>query len=300
MNILVEKNLLIEMELGANIAYVLEDSKIFLPTYYKVLQSQKDGSLIPCMKVMYNGKIQLYYLTQGYKTFASIMNGLDTETFFRIAENILAAVIDVNSNGFLSCENIDISFDNVYVDLNTFRVRLIYIPVSQKIFDDESSFESELRGNLRKIIDNSVNMQSPKAQKLASYLSNGTVSLEELYKFIKTNKTGLSTGEAPVAKKKVKLVALDAPEKFELAVTKDEFLLGKKEGLVDGVIRYNAGISRKHCCLIRKGNSLYVQDLGSTNGTYINKKRLMPNEMQPLKNGDILALANSKFKVTAE
>ena len=52
-----------ELKCGDNISYILNDNSIFLTTEYKVLQSQTGGCFLRSMKMTYNGKIQLYYMT---------------------------------------------------------------------------------------------------------------------------------------------------------------------------------------------------------------------------------------------
>jgi pSer/pThr/pTyr-binding forkhead associated (FHA) protein len=50
------------------------------------------------------------------------------------------------------------------------------------------------------------------------------------------------------------------------------------------------GVSRQHCKLERRGTRLYVADLGSTNGTYYNDRRLPPFQDQVVGHGDQLIL----------
>jgi hypothetical protein len=54
---------------------------------------------------------------------------------------------------------------------------------------------------------------------------------------------------------------------------------------------YMSGVSRLHVAIRRNSNKeLEIQDLGSTNGTWINDERLTPYQFQHLKSGDALKL----------
>ncbi len=57
------------------------------------------------------------------------------------------------------------------------------------------------------------------------------------------------------------------------------------------------GISRKHMKIKRKNILIYVADLGSTNGTLLNGRRLIPHAERLLRNGDELQLGSLKIHV---
>jgi hypothetical protein len=60
---------------------------------------------------------------------------------------------------------------------------------------------------------------------------------------------------------------------------------------------YANGVSRLHAVLKREGKRVFVMDLGSSNGTYLNGKRLMPNVDQTINHGDMLALGKLKIQI---
>ena len=63
---------------------------------------------------------------------------------------------------------------------------------------------------------------------------------------------------------------------------------------------YASGVSRLHAVIKREHEQVYVMDLDSSNGTYLNGKRLQPNSMQALSHGDMLSLGKLKIQVLLE
>lgn len=302
MNTLVENKYITEMECGANFSYVLSDNSAFLSTEYKVLQSQANSCFVRCMKMMFNGKVQLYYLTKGLKPFSSMLPTLDADSFLTIVANLLSDIIEVKSNGFLSCQNIDVSFERIYIDPTTYKVSLVYLPLSKRIYDDNSTFENEIRTGLVKLISGISTFSSNKTMQFSADLSNGTLSIEDLYAHIKGGKSSNSKHavETPVTTSSglLRIIAMNAPSRVEITVDKDEFVIGKKPELCDGVVSFNKMISRSHCKICKRGSQYTITDLQSANGTYVNKVRLQPNQSVLINNGDIIRLANSDFQVT--
>ena len=309
MNVLIENKVISEMECGSNFAYILTDSSAFLSTEYKVLQSQTNSCFVKCMKMMFNGKLQLFYLTKGLKPFASMIPTMDSESFLTIIANLLSDIINVNLNGFLSCKNIDIAFEHIFVDPTTYKVSLVYLPLNKHIHEDNLSFENELRTGLVKLIASISTISTPKTLQFSSDLSNGTLSIEDLYARIKGGKNiegkQINSRQNDVVRENaesglLRIIAMNAPTRVEIAVTKDEFVIGKKAEICDGVIGFNKMISRSHCKISRRGNQYTITDLQSANGTYVNKIRLHPNQSYPIHNGDVIRLANSDFQVSME
>lgn len=87
--------------------------------------------------------------------------------------------------------------------------------------------------------------------------------------------------------KVLKLKSLDFY--FEI---KNNDVIGR-EGILEEQLKNNLKISRRHAKFILNDNSWFIEDLNSTNGTYINDIRLMNDEKKKLKNEDILKLSSS-------
>ena len=63
---------------------------------------------------------------------------------------------------------------------------------------------------------------------------------------------------------------------------------------------WNAGVSRRHIQIRRKGTFAYVMDLGSSNGALLNGHRLEPNTERLLRNHDDLQLCRLSIRVRFE
>lgn len=305
MNSLVQKGLLEEMACGSNFSYVLNDNSLFLTTEYKVLQSQGSNSLLKCMKMKYNGKIQLFYIINSNKPLMSILSNISPENFMTIVSNLFSAVLAVKNNGFLSCENIDISFEHIFVDTNTYKVNLVYVPVEKGMFDDYASFESELRTTLIKSISTFPTFSTQALFKLQADLSDGTKTLEDVYNGMSKvksvyKKTSSGSIRKSILDQTARLVAMSAPTHTEFVIDKDSFLIGRNSSSVDGVVTFNGMVSKVHCRIDKYRSKYALTDLKSANGTYINKTKLEPNKPYYIKNGDIIRLANSDFQFVVD
>lgn len=60
---------------------------------------------------------------------------------------------------------------------------------------------------------------------------------------------------------------------------------------------YRMGISRNHAALQLRGDRIDVCDLGSSNGTFLNGKRLDAHQPQQLHDGDVITMGKLVFRV---
>ena len=72
----------------------------------------------------------------------------------------------------------------------------------------------------------------------------------------------------------------------EIPFDKDSFSVGRKPD--NDIVIDNPAISGHHCKLSKQGGTIFVEDLESTNGTFVNEKRI---KKAGLKHNDIVGLA---------
>lgn len=63
------------------------------------------------------------------------------------------------------------------------------------------------------------------------------------------------------------------------------------------VVIHSELISRIHACVYKDDSVFYLEDMNSTNGTFLNGKRLSPKDRHEIKEGDLVGFANLLYKV---
>lgn len=91
-----------------------------------------------------------------------------------------------------------------------------------------------------------------------------------------------------------KLVRIEGPS-GDIAISGGTLTIGRKSGN-DVVLDNDAYLSGQHAEVTADNNGVYLADLGSTNGTSLNGKKLSPNEPALLLEGDEVQLGQTKYR----
>src|SRR6185436_10048775 len=81
----------------------------------------------------------------------------------------------------------------------------------------------------------------------------------------------------------------------EMPLTKDTISIGRTPE--NDIELKDSLISRKHTSIVKKGDRYVVYDLGSSNGTFVNRERV---EMKPLEPGDVIRVGDSEIHYIEE
>jgi pSer/pThr/pTyr-binding forkhead associated (FHA) protein len=91
------------------------------------------------------------------------------------------------------------------------------------------------------------------------------------------------------------IVSIDGVVIKEVQLTKDRTTLGRRP--YNDIVIDNLAVSGEHAVLQMSGNEVYLEDLNSTNGTYINGKAV---KKQLLQNNDTVEIGKYKIKFINE
>lgn len=136
------------------------------------------------------------------------------------------------------------------------------------------------------------------AEHTTSYVTEKVVVPEEIPIPEPRTKTDELIPEGSIA-----LFLVDHPKPIAI-VDKDIVILGRKtEETVEEYVdltpfgAYEAGVSRRHAMLVRKGHLFEIIDLDSTNGIFLNENRLVPARAYPLFSGATIRLGQFRIQV---
>lgn len=115
-------------------------------------------------------------------------------------------------------------------------------------------------------------------------------------------------GEAVTALRGFKLKISDSGLDVEVPLTKEEVSIGRLDPAsgsfpdvdLDDYGGAEKGVSRRHAKIIRRESGIFIQDMGSTNGTFLNDRKLTPYRFEALKYGDKLRLGKLVLQVSLE
>ena len=310
-----------EVKNSVHAEYLLNSNDTFYDIGFRVMKNQQSGCLLPCHRLKYNGRIKLVYFTDGLVPLEQKLAEMDVEKMRILLSNLFEAIEEVESNGFLNTSCIELRLEKIYVDNRTFAIKLIYLPINQSLGNGNNcDIESEMRAKLIKAMRDIRLADHPRVQSVVDVLMDGTLDIDRVVRSLRDGIQMSAPAETYVSATKesreeitpavsvhaskmlyeepasaLTLRAVDGSVTF--VIDRPEYILGKNSERVDGVITGNPAISRVHCKISREGGAFYITDMGSSNGTFLDGKRLAPSERAKIRQDSRIKIANMEFMI---
>mgnify|MGYP003588068367 FL=1 len=91
------------------------------------------------------------------------------------------------------------------------------------------------------------------------------------------------------------IVTVEGVEVRHVYLSRDRTTLGR--GPDNDIVLHNPAVSSRHCAFDLKGlTDVFVEDVGSTNGTFVNNKKI---KRQRLRDEDVIAIAGFRLRYLA-
>lgn len=82
----------------------------------------------------------------------------------------------------------------------------------------------------------------------------------------------------------------------KIFINKNIFRIGRDRNRVDYAITDNTAISRSHVAIVSRSGEYFVIDNNTANHTYVNETMIPANVETPIREGDVIRLANESFR----
>ena len=161
----------------------------------------------------------------------------------------------------------------------------------------EPQYDRKNDDSEKTVYSNMVTAKVMKDEEEQKTMVNHTMLLSDYLKMLKDNKLTLS-----LLDNKDKQLYLKKGDTYEqplesIELSKYPCTIGSLEGSADIFID-SPVISKMHACLLQDDDKFYIEDMNSTNGTYINDERIDMHNKTRIADGDILRVASYNFKVS--
>lgn len=214
--------------------------------------------------------------------------------------NELGQVIGINTFGYTNQENADKRNYAIYIDYAMEALDGLGIPyvdaskaASTGTTEDPSQSETEpATVGTEKEDGNEWKLAAPVVLLLIAGLGGVAALL-----IVKGKKKKPEIPPAPAARTFM-VRAVSGPMQGKTWYLSGTLLIGRDR---NGSIVYPAdtkGISRNHCRIDLRGGTAVITDLGSSYGTFVNGRKLNPNEAVPLSQDAVISLGSEKIKLT--
>lgn len=299
-------NLVTEVSNEHYIGYVLNSNEYFYNTAYQIIRKDNNEGLLRGYKLNYNGRIKIIYDVSKCVSFQNNISSLDSEAVMKIIGNLLVTIINIQANGFVQAETIDIDIRKIFIDTDNMQIKLICVPILiDSQWNTRQDFEAKVKYIAAVVMLNSGSVNSAEGLRLYNDLNDVQISLNQLYQNMITGVYGqilLQTGMEFEYKlnesgiRYIRLVSSDSERYGDVLINKSDFIIGKRENIADLILN-SSEVSRIHCEFYYNKEGWYLKDKNSTNGTWINDVRLKSGQSLPVKNGDKIRIGEYIYYV---
>ena len=99
-----------------------------------------------------------------------------------------------------------------------------------------------------------------------------------------------------VPKSRISGTLIRKKDKKQILIDKSEFSIGKDSLHVNYCISDNGAVSRLHSMIRSNDNGAYIEDCNSTNGTFVNGRRIVAGQPIKLSDGDVIMFADDEYE----
>ena len=251
--------------------------------------SRRNDYMLPLREVCYNGKDYLVCATENYVKESP--GGIDDNKKVVLLKSLSEAMKLCENRAFLECSFIDISNEMLFYDKDKANYRFPVVPVdSSESITGKENWNERCGLFVTELLSGAIFNESLLQFRFAMH------EIDDVSDYIIRNADQLNCSEQGkrAFESELDLEYSGDCGTFTLYICKDEFVIGKDDDC-DGKLDMNSAISRRHCMFRRMQEGWFIEDLGSSNGTFIGGVRIEVGEPVHVHDGEKIRLSNMEF-----
>lgn len=291
----------------SHIAYMLDEDEKYSLLAVKTLTETHEDSLLQARMISKNGRDRIIYSTENLRNYLAICNDMSDKHRKEVLCSLADAISIVSNSPFWELEYLDLRREQIYIDSATGKVKFAVVP---RVFDDTGKAGIVWTERLLALVSEIVRSMEDYREMYDLIREIDTINrmTDLLERHRATNKLievlvgRFGNKSIPSSTGEVKNVVFEFASqngRFSFIDNLEEFVIGSSEGC-NGLLNISRAVSKRHCKIINKSGEIFITDLHSTNGTWLNGKRITPDEYVPVKDGDVARLADIQLRIRFE
>lgn len=262
---------------------------------YKLMKRNQLSGLTDCRQMKINGKFYLVYMPGNKVNLDEIGRTLTSKEYISVICSFMSCLNDIYDSGYLKIENVILDKKNIYVERNSGNIGIIYLPVDLQAPVEEIVVK-QIKEFLASAIACSHLENTFEGQICSNFLKEKDAGFHETAEFVRDafshvkNENDRNNGT-------VILESMSALHSIKILIAENKYTIGRYFQTTNGKMERIDTISKEHCKIIKENSRVYVVDLHSTNGTFLNGKQLLQEKKYEMHSGDVLSIANIPFQV---
>lgn len=293
---------MIVKEKEKQISFQFQESDPYFEMGYTLINQINTVQVLPYQRTQQFGREMLVFSTDGYKPLKDAITSLSQSEIINVIYAMMFMVEKIEENGFLKKECIWFDYNYIYFDEKNKKPMFAILPINEEIELRDGRNWSELFVDA---ISHAASVlaagDSDKVKSVTHMWSAGQLNyndmLEEVNSLGNGNSSFLVDRTEKEEKTRLTLLYSGHEGKILFEIGEEEFIIGKNPQVADGVITFSEAVSRTHCKIIKMGQKYFVQDIGSTNHTFVNGEFIPHFELGELEDNATLSVADVDFRV---
>ena len=262
----------------------------------KILEQENIQNMLPFTARHHNDGEEIIFSLElpNIVHLSEVLDKLGNNDIIDLLYELFFVCEKIEENGFLKKECVWYKYEHIFYDLEQNCPMLAIFPITGEFrYSGGLGWGERLENTVARISEFLSAGRAKQVIDITSMFAGGHLGIGDALDGI--NRLGAGTSDLLVNKTvlapdvTLKLLYVSRSGELVFDIKKSDFVIGKDGGEADGIIpdSISKAVSRRHCNIIKLNDKYFVQDLDSTNHTFVNGGFIPAYEIMELADNDI-------------